>query len=425
MNVVNDIINTFKKDKKMLIILIIVVALLLFVVISNVSKKDDSSGKAVNGNFFKTSSTLLNSDTYTGTVYADIGGTNMEFEVKKELENYSVSLSIPTKNLNFGEVFVIYNDVIYLKQDVSSSSSNWITITRNTEVKKTATLLDTIISGIKQANVSTTADNEYSGIATTSSEEWESFFSSIETAITENKELLGENTTNPTEVSAILSTFSTYLKQLAETDTVANSLSINIKQNVPEDKSSAIQYVGTFEAAIDLTLMPKFVDTENFDSNQLRISGTYDFTNASASIKKPSGANQPIQADSLSDILSNTWSKIFSKAKYISYNEVVVGKDAVSNKVNLGEVTEYTVYNFNAEGVESATLTITTTNPDLIKLYKDKYKDTKDIVETENGEYILSVESTIESLKTINKIATTPEELGAYLKSSKGGDILV
>ena len=46
-------------------------------------------------------------------------------------------------------------------------------------------------------------------------------------------------------------------------------------------------------------------------------------------------------------------------------------------------------------------------------------------METENGEYILSVESTIESLKTINKIATTPEELGAYLKSSKGGDILV
>ena len=96
------------------------------------------------------------------------------------------------------------------------------------------------------------------------------------------------------------------------------------------------------------------------------------------------------------------------------------------NKYNLGEVIEESRFKFNKEGLESAEWIISSTNQDIITAYANKYTENdKPIFDESSGVYKLVFFSSENGLLSLNKLGTTPKAFGEYLKTAKGGEIIV
>ena len=223
----------------------------------------------------------------------------------------------------------------------------------------------------------------------------------------------------------IINSLASYFNTLAITDTTANALKITLITNESDYKLN-------FELTLDISLLPSFANKDDIDSNKVKILGEFTITPIEASsLSKPSGAIHAVTSTGVDGFFSAFWSKLFEKAEYISFAEVTATNNTVSAVYKLGEVTETLQLVFNGNGVTQGIWYLTSNSQELLEDYIEKYgskfKENNDfrIEEISEKEYSLTIEISDSGINSYNKIAKTANEMAEFLKSPKGGDIIV
>ena len=413
----NQILDIIKQNKKIVIALGIVLVIFLAIVFLG------NRGEAAGG-FFNTLSELNQEPQYNGTIDLNIGDKEITMDVHKNGKNYVVSVKVPASELTFNDLLVKQDGTLYLNSGAVSSNGGIIAVRAAQESKDTAELIPTIISALSSAEITCT-DNAEAGseISVSSSEEWSSFFTALNTALTDNVDAVSAAYKNSSAVKGFINEVAKDAKKAAETDTVANTITASIKTETVEEIK---KYTGNFELTADFSALPEFVNPEDFDSNQLKITGSFTMTVGENSTAKPVGAVYDANEQSIVNFFYSVWENIFKKEEYVALNEVTVTSSSVYNKYDLGDVIEESHFTFNKDGVESADWVISTTDQKIINSYKEKYDPSGEIkYNEETGVYNLVLIASEDALVSLNKIGTTPDNFGRYLKTAKGGEIIV
>lgn len=412
----NQIIETVKQNKKMVIILAAVLVLLLAMLVLR------NGGGGQNG-YFDTLESLNAESQYNGTITVNIGGKDIKIDILKNENNYAVSASVPNSDIVYNDLMVKQDGVIYLNSGIVSANGG-LTAIRESQAEKKALPIPVVISALKNAEITTDNDEDgYATITVNGTEEWNAFFSALSNALSENADAISSCYAESDAVKTFITEAAKGAKLAAETNTVANTLYAAIKSETVDDIR---KYSGSFELTADFSVLPDFVDPEDFDSNQFKMTGEINITIGAASTAKPVGAVYDANAKSISQFLRVLWSGVFAKDAYTALNEVTVTSSSVYNKYNLGEVIEESRFAFSKEGVESAEWIISSTDENIIAAYADKYTNNqKPIYDEASGVYKLVIVASEDALISLNKIGTTPKEFGEYLKTAKGGEIIV
>lgn len=413
----NQILDIIKQNKKIVIALGVVLVIFLAIVFLG------NRGEAAGG-FFNTLSELNQEPQYNGTIDLNIGDKEITMDVLKNGKNYVVSVKVPASELTFNDLLVKQDGTLYLNSGAVSSNGGIIAVRAAQESKDTAELIPTIISALSSAEI-TCMDNAEAGseISVSSSEEWSSFFTALNTALTDNVDAVSAAYKNSSAVKGFINEAAKDAKKAAETDTVANTITASIKTETVEEIK---KYTGNFELTADFSALPEFVNPEDFDSNQLKITGSFAMTVGENSTAKPVGAVYDANEQSIVNFFYSVWENIFKKEEYVALNEVTVTSSSVYNKYDLGDVIEESHFTFNKDGVESADWVISTTDQKIINSYKEKYDPSGEIkYNEETGVYNLVLIASEDALVSLNKIGTTPDSFGRYLKTAKGGEIIV
>ena len=412
----NQIIDMIKQNKKIAIALaVVLVLLLIFFIIRN-------EGGGTNG-YFDTIEELNAEEHYNGTITINTGSKDIKLDVLKNGSNYVISASVPNSDLSYNDLIVKQDGVIYLNSGIMVSNGGLIAV-REAQQEESVRLLPTLIEALKKAEITTDVDEEgFATLSVNSTEEWTAFFNAINSVLTENIDSISGGYSEKEAVKALLNDAAKNAKAAAETSTVANAVSASIKA---ESVDNVKKYTGTFEFTADFSVLPDFVNPEDFDSNQFKITGEINITVGAASTAKPVGAVYDANPQSLTQFFATLWDSIFGKEAYTALNEVTVTSTEVYNKYNLGEVIEESRFKFNKEGLESAEWIISSTNQDIITAYANKYTENeKPIFDESSGVYKLVLFSSENGLLSLNKLGTTPKAFGEYLKTAKGGEIIV
>ncbi len=413
----NQILDIIKQNKKIVIALGVV--LVIFLAIVFLGNRGETAG-----GFFNTLSELNQEPQYNGTIDLNIGDKEITMDVLKNGKNYVVSVKVPASELTFNDLLVKQDGTLYLNSGAVSSNGGIIAVRAAQESKDTAELIPTIISALSSAEITCT-DNAEAGseISVSSSEEWSSFFTALNTALTDNVDAVSAAYKNSSAVKGFINEAAKDAKKAAETDTVANTITASIKTETVEEIK---KYTGNFELTADFSALPEFVNPEDFDSNQLKITGSFTMTVGENSTAKPVGAVYDANEQSIVNFFYSVWENIFKKEEYVALNEVTVTSSSVYNKYDLGDVIEESHFTFNKDGVESADWVISTTDQKIINSYKEKYDPSGEIkYNEETGVYNLVLIASEDALVSLNKIGTTPDSFGRYLKTAKGGEIIV
>lgn len=412
----NQILDLIKQNKKIVIILaVVLVAFLVFTLMG----KSNNKG----GDYFATLTNLSNEQSYNGTADINIGGKDIHFDILKNGNNFVVSASIPNSGIVYNDLFVKQDGVLYLNSSSITQNGGLIAIRDVPVDKKAKKLPELLLAALKSAELPVSADENGATISISNTDEWALFFSTISTVLSENADTVSQQYKEVDAVKKTLSELSEITKATAETNTVANTLTSTLKM---EDAESVRTYTASFEFTSDFSALPDFISSEDFDSNQLKITGNINITTGEASTAKPVGAVYDANAQSIENFFLTLWSKTFSKEEFIALNEVTIKSNSVHNKYDLGEVIEESEFLFNKNGIYAAEWIIYSTNKAMIEAYKDKYYTENQVEENEDtGVFSLHIPVSENGLLALNKISTNPEEFGEYLKSSKGGDIIV
>lgn len=413
----NQIIDLIKENKKKAIIIGAVLALLLVLLLFG---NRGGSG----GTYFDVLTSLGNEEQYNGAVDLNIGGKDIHLDILKNGSNFVVSMNVPGSESSYNDIIVKQDGTLYLNSSSISSSGGLIAIRDIQQSEETADFVETIITALSNAEISQSIDAEGAAtLSVNSTEEWSSFFSAINTAITENVDNISNGYKEKEAVKTLLNDIAKAAKATAETTTVANTISASL---ISETVENIRKYNGSFEFTADFSALPEFISSDDFDSNQLKITGEVEITIGEASTAKPVGAVYDANSQNVVQFIVSLWNDIFGKEEYISLNEVTVTNSSVYNKYDLGEIIEESTFVFNKDGIESAEWIISSTNEEIINAYAKKYDSKeKPIYNETTGVYNLVLYASESGLVSLNKLGTTPKAFGEYLKTAKGGEIIV
>lgn len=412
----NQILDLIKQNKKIVIILIVV--LVAFLILTLLGKGNDNGG-----DYFATLTNLANEESYNGTVDLNVGGKDIQLTVLKNNQNFVISANIPSANISYNDLIVKQDGVLYLNSGSVTPNGGLIAVRDVPVDKKAQKLSDILLSSLKDAEFTVSSDENGATISIGNTDEWALFFSTVSTALSENSDSVSQQFKETEAVKGVLNELAKITKSTSETDTVANTITSTLKV---EDVESARTYTGTFEFTSDFAALPDFINAEDFDSNQLKITGSINITTGVASTAKPTGAVYDANAQSIQNFFLTLWNDIFQKEEFVALNEVTITSNSVHNKYDLGEIIEESNFSFNKDGIYAAEWIIYSTNKLMIEAYKNKYAAEVQIEENEDtGIFTLHIPVSENGLLTLNKISTNPEKFGEYLKTSKGGDIIV
>lgn len=413
----NQILDLIKENKKKVIIIGAVLALLL--VLLAFGNRGNTEG-----DYFNTLTSLSNEERYNGTVDLNVGGKNIHLDILKNNNNFAVSMNVPGSESSYNDIVVKQDGTIYLNSGSASSGTGLIAIREAQQSEDTADFISTIIAALSSAELTQTTDSDGNAtLSVGSTDEWTAFFSAINTAITENADGISNGYKEKDAVKALLTEVAKLAKTAAETNTVANTITASI---VTENEDDIRKYKGGFEFTADFLALPEFINPDDFDSNQLKITGEIEITVGEASTAKPVGAVYDANPQNIVQFFISLWNDVFSKEEYVSLNEVTITSSSVHNKYDLGEVIEESTFLFNKDGIESAEWIISSTNSEIIDAYTFKYAtEKKPIYNESTGVYNLILYASENALVSLNKLGTTPKAFGEYLKTAKGGEIIV
>ncbi len=412
----NQVIDMIKQNKKVVIILgVVLVAFLVLTVMGG------NSGNTTG--YFDTLTQLTNEDQYNGTIELSVGGKSVHMDIIKNGENYAVSVNLPDSGAYYNDLIVKHNGTVYFNSGTISSNGGLIALREIETEEETPNLISEILTSLSETTLTLSEDDSGATVTVGSTEEWSAFFTAIYNVLNDNSDAFIAGYKEKDACKALMNELTKAAKTAADTDTIANTLSSTLKV---ETVDNVRKYSGSFDFTADFAALPSFIDSEDFDTNQLKITAEIDITVGESNTAKPVGAVYDANTKTLPNFFIEIWENAFKKAEYIALNEVTVTSNSVYNKYDLGEVIEESYFNFDQEGVSSAEWIISSTNENIIEAYRLKYaSNTKAVLNEETGVYSLVFYTTEEGLISLNKIGTTPKTFGEYLKTSKGGEIIV
>ena len=333
-------------------------------------------------------------------------------------------LSFKDDDVTYNELITKVGNLIYINDEQVEANGGLLTITTQ-EAEETISLFDVISTALSE-NAYTTITEEENQVTMTIEgvDNWKGFWESIVTAITENQANIVSGYQNAEEITNILNNVTEYLKKLSATTVNANSLTVSIT-------TTDGNYLVAFEMMLDKTLLPTFANVDDIDANKLKVSGEFTLSPIEpTTISKPSGAIHAATSTGVEGFVGAFWDKIFEKAEYISLVDVTTTNDTASATYHLGEVTEVLQLTFTANGVNQGVWYITAHNEEILWDYINKYNPDKELgdisPELVNGSLLsVTFEISESGISSYNRIAKTPNVMAEYLKSAKGGEIIV
>lgn len=418
--ILDNILAWIKQNKKIAIIAGVAIVMLLIILIVG-GKKGQTS------DFLGTVNTL-HSSVYTADGTIDISDKGLTVNINKSDTGFVINASCGDND--YSNIVSKIDGAIYLNDEAVEAQGGLLTIStsENADAKNIYAVLYEAISECKNITYETDGDTQKMIINTT--EGWAEFWQAIYNALDVNTDAIAAGYSTPDAVKTQIKTYMADIKKLAETNTIANTLEVDI---TPAEGS----YTVHFDMTMDMSMLPSFAKADDIDSNKLKLSGNIIFTITDAvTIKKPSGAVHAITPTGIDGFMSAFWNSMFEKGAYISFNQVSVTNDSVSLTRKLGETTEVCQLVFNTDGVTNAVWYITSPNEGIIDAYVDKYKTSDSTgntseqdnflkTELDDGTFSLTISVSDTGLTSFNKIAKTPKAMGEYLNTAKGGDIIV
>lgn len=416
----NQILDKVKfwvqQNKKMSILIGVVVVILLLVLIFS-GKSGGAAGNAL---------TLLeeiHAQSYTADGTVIISDKALRLNINKAENAFCVNVT--NGDTEYADLLAKSGNVLYLNDGLVEDQGGLLTLnyTESEEAKAIFDVLYEAVAGCTNITYEIEDNSQVMTIDTT--EGWAEFWGAINSGIEENLDAIAAGYSQPDVVRTQLKTFMTDIKKMAETETIANTLTIKIT-------TAEGSYTLSFDVTMDMSMLPSFAKAEDIDSNKLKISGEISFavTDSAAISGKPVGAIHAAAPATIDSFMSSLWNAIFEKGTYVSFNQVSVTNDSLSLTRKLGETTETLQLVFSTEGVTNAVWYITSPNEGLIDSYVNKYQNNnnKDLflkVPMDDSTYSLTITVSEAGIDSFNKIAKTPKAMSEYLNSAKGGDIIV
>lgn len=416
----NQIVDKVKfwvqQNKKMSILIGIVVVVLLLVLIF--------SGKG--GGTEENALTLLeeiHAQSYTADGTVVISDKSLQLNINKAENTFFVNVT--NGDTEYTDLLAKSGNVLYLNDGLVEDQGGLLTLNcvENEEAKAVFDVLYEAIAGCTNITYEIEDDAQIMTIDTT--EGWAEFWGAINSGIEANLDAIAAGYSQPDVIKTQLKTFMTDIKKIAETETIANTLTAKVA-------TAEGSYTLSFDVTMDMSMLPSFAKAEDIDSNKLKISGEIAFavTDSSAISRKPVGAIHAATPVTIDSFMSSLWNAVFEKGTYVSFNQISVTNDSLSLTRKLGETTETLQLVFSTEGVTNAVWYITSPNEGLIDSYVNKYQGSsnKDLflkVLMDDNTYSLTVTVSESGIDSFNKIAKTPKAMSEYLNSAKGGDIIV
>lgn len=416
--ILDKVVALVKQNKKMAILVgVVVLILILFVVLKGNGKQTSD--------FLGTLNTIHES-IYTADGTVSISEKNITLNINKD-ETGNVAISASSGEASYGNIYSKVDGAIYLNDEAVESQGGLLVLSSG-DGEDVVYLYDVIYEAISQCeNITYETEEDTQKMIINTTEGWAEFWQAIYNALEANSDAIAAGYSTPEVVKTQIKTFMADIKKLADTQTIANTIEIDI---TPAEGV----YTVYFDLTMDMSMLPSFAKAEDIDSNKLKVSGNIIFTVSDAvTVKKPSGAVHAMTAASVDNFMSAFWNSMFEKGTYVSFNQVSVTNDTVSLTRKLGETTETCQLVFNTDGVTNAAWYITSPNEGIIDAYVKKYKTSdssssdKAFVKTEmeDGTFSLTISVSDDGLLSFYKIAKTPKAMGEYLSSAKGGDIIV
>lgn len=418
MNKIADgIVNWVKQNKKIAILIGVAIVILILLL--------TMSGKGGTTSGFLDMAQTLHNETYVADGTVAISNKNVTVNMIKSSGDYTVNASCG--DYKYTDLFVKAGNAIYINDATVESQGGLLTLSK-VENEDAKDCFGVIIDAIESCeNISYETDEETQKLVVNTTEGWTELWTAIYKALDENSDAIASGYSTPDVIKAQIKTAVTDIKKMAETQTIANTLTIEI---TPTEGAYELR----FEVTMDMSMLPAFASVDDIDSNKFKLSGEIVFTlSDGVNISKPSGAIHAATASGIDGFLSAFWNSMFEKGTYVSFNQVSVTNDSVSLTRKLGETTEVCQIVFNAEGVTNAVWYITSPNEEIIDSYTNKYKTTNTSgsddnflkTEMDDGTWSLTISVSENGLVSFNKIAKNPKAMGEYLNSAKGGDIIV
>lgn len=418
MNKIADGIVMWIKNNKKLAILLGVVIVILILLLTMSGKSGTTSG------FLDMAQTIHN-ETYVADGTVAISNKNVSVNMIKSSGDYTVNASCG--DYKYTDLFVKTGNTIYINDATVETQGGLLTLSK-VENEDAKDFFGVIIDAVGSCqNISYETDEETQKLVVNTTEGWAEIWTAIYKALDENSDAIASGYSTPDVIKSQIKTIVTDVKKMAETQTIANTLIIEI---TPTEGTYELR----FEMTMDMSMLPAFASVDDIDSNKFKLSGEIVFTlSDGVNISKPSGAIHAATASGIDGFLSAFWNSMFEKGTYVSFNQVSVTNDSVSLTRKLGETTEVCQIVFNAEGVTNAVWYITSPNEEIIDSYTNKYKTTNTSgsddnflkTEMDDGTWSLTISVSENGLVSFNKIAKNPKAMGEYLNSAKGGDIIV
>lgn len=417
MNKIADGIVMWVKNNKKIAILLGVVIVILILLLTMSGKGGTTSG------FLDMAQTIHN-ETYVADGTVAISNKNVSVNMIKSSGDYTVNASCG--DYKYTDLFVKTGNTIYINDATVETQGGLLTLSK-VENEDAKDFFGVIIDAIGSCqNISYETDEETQKLVVNTTEGWAEIWTAIYKALEENSDAIASGYSTPDVIKSQIKTIVTDVKKMAETQTIANTLIIEI---TPTEGTYELR----FELTMDMSMLPAFASVDDIDSNKFKISGEIVFTlSDGVNISKPSGAIHAATGSGLDGFLSAFWNSMFEKGAYVSFNQVSVTNDSVSLTRKLGETTEVCQIVFNAEGVTNAVWYITSPNEEIIDSYTKKYQTTSTSendnflkTEMDDGTFSLTISVSENGLVSFNKIAKNPKAMGEYLNSAKGGEIIV
>lgn len=417
MNKIADGIVMWVKNNKKIAILLGVVIVILILLLTMSGKSGTTSG------FLDMAQTIHN-ETYVADGTVAISNKNVSVNMIKSSGDYTVNASCG--DYKYTDLFVKTGNTIYINDATVETQGGLLTLSK-VENEDAKDFFGVIIDAIGSCqNISYETDEETQKLVVNTTEGWAEIWTAIYKALEENSDAIASGYSTPDVIKSQIKTIVTDVKKMAETQTIANTLIVEI---TPTEGTYELR----FELTMDMSMLPAFASVDDIDSNKFKISGEIVFTLADGvNISKPSGAIHAATDSGLDGFLSAFWNSMFEKGTYVSFNQVSVTNDSVSLTRKLGETTEVCQIVFNAEGVTNAVWYITSPNEEIIDSYTKKYQTTSTSgndnflkTEMDDGTFSLTISVSENGLVSFNKIAKNPKAMGEYLNSAKGGEIIV
>ena len=417
MNKIADGIVMWVKNNKKIAILLGVVIVILILLLTMSGKGGTTSG------FLDMAQTIHN-ETYVADGTVAISNKNVSVNMIKSSGDYTVNASCG--DYKYTDLFVKTGNTIYINDATVETQGGLLTLSK-VENEDAKDFFGVIIDAIGSCqNISYETDEETQKLVVNTTEGWAEIWTAIYKALEENSDAIASGYSTPDVIKSQIKTIVTDVKKMAETQTIANTLIIEI---TPTEGTYELR----FELTMDMSMLPAFASVDDIDSNKFKISGEIVFTlSDGVNISKPSGAIHAATASGFDGFLSAFWNSMFEKGAYVSFNQVSVTNDSVSLTRKLGETTEVCQIVFNAEGVTNAVWYITSPNEEIIDSYTKKYQTTSTSgndnflkTEMDDGTFSLTISVSENGLVSFNKIAKNPKAMGEYLNSAKGGEIIV